>query len=293
MSSADRTRTTFDEKWKRNPDLAFRTTLEEGSEINRWILGRNGWADGVALEAYLADKRSILDAGCGNGRVTALLQRHAPAEAQLTAVDLTAAAVAGTNVGDLPNVTVRDADLVAGLDGLGPFDFVYCQEVLHHTSDPARAFGNLADVLAPGGELAIYVYRVKAPIREYTDDFVRNAISELPYEEAMEVSRQIAEVGRALSATGAKVTVPDVPVLGIEAGEYDVQRFVYHVFMKAFWNDELDAEANAVINYDWYHPQLSTRHTADEVRGWFADRDLEVVHEHIDPYGITMRGRRA
>jgi hypothetical protein len=32
-------------------------------------------------------------------------------------------------------------------------------------------------------------------------------------------------------------------VLGIDEGEYDVQRLIYHHFMKWFWNDELDAEA--------------------------------------------------
>jgi hypothetical protein len=54
----------------------------------------------------------------------------------------------------------------------------------------------------------------------------------------------------------------------------------------------MDREANAAINYDWYHPQVSSRHTVEEVRGWFADRGLEIVHQHADHYGITIRGRR-
>ena len=74
-------------------------------------------------------------------------------------------------------------------------------------------------------------------------------------------------------------------MLGIEAGEYDVQRLVYHHFMKCFWSEELDAEANAAVNFDWYHPQLSSRHTIDQCRKWFADAGLEVEHEHEDPTG--------
>ncbi len=31
----------------------------------------------------------------------------------------------------------------------------------------------LVPLLAPGGELMFYVYRRKAPIREFTDDYVR------------------------------------------------------------------------------------------------------------------------
>jgi len=71
-----------------------------------------------------------------------------------------------------------------------------------------------------------------------------------------------------------------------------VQRLIYHFFMKCFWNDELDTEANAAINFDWYHPEVSSRHTVDEVHRWFAGADLEVVHEYTDPYGITMRAAR-
>lgn len=62
--------------------------------------------------------------------------------------------------------------------------------------------------------------------------------------------------------------------------------------MKCFWNPELDFNENAVINYDWYHPQLCSRHTPEEVRQWFERAGPRVVHECVDFYGITMRGRR-
>jgi SAM-dependent methyltransferase len=292
MATGGNTARSFSDKWHRNRDLAFAQTLDETSEIFNWILGRNGFDTPDALRAYLAGCGRILDGGCGNGRVTALLARYAPAGAEIVGIDLTAADVAAENLRDAANVTIHSRDLLGDLSDLGRFDFVYCQEVLHHTSAPERGFANLAALLAQDGELAIYVYKRKAPVRELTDDHVRAVIADMPYELAIEESRRIAEIGRALSAVGATITVPDVPSLGIEAGEYDVQRFVYHFFMKCFWSDELDAEANAVLNYDWYHPQLSTRHTPDEVRGWFADAGLAVVHEHVDPYGITMRGRR-
>lgn len=282
----------FADKWARNPDLAFRQTLDPTSDIHRWILGRNGFADGDALRAHLAARTRILDAGCGNGRVTALLAAHAPPGAEVVGADINATDIARANLGDVDGVAIEQADLLGDLSHLGTFDFVYCQEVLHHTGDAARGFANVAGRLRDGGELAIYVYREKAPGREFADDHVRRAIADLPYEEAMAECRRIAELGRALADLGATVTVPDVPSMGIEAGEYDVQRFVYHFFMKCFWSDELEPEANAVINYDWYHPDFCSRHTLDEVRSWFADSGLAVVHEHVDPYGITMRGLR-
>jgi SAM-dependent methyltransferase len=285
------TAVSFRDKWEQNPALAFEQTLREGSDTNRWIISRNGFPSMAAFSAHLRGVRRILDAGCGNGRVTALLRTLTdPAQTEVVGIDLVAADVARTNLAHYDNVHIETRDLLGSLDDLGQFDFIYCQEVLHHTADPAAAFANVALRLAAGGELAVYVYKRKAPIREYVDDFVRERIASLPYEEALRVSEQITALGRALAGIGATVRIPAVDVLGIEEGEYDIQRFVYHFFMKCYWNDDMTFRENAVVNYDWYHPQLCTRHTPEEVRGWFHRAGLQVIHECVDFYGITMRG---
>jgi SAM-dependent methyltransferase len=292
MSEASQTFVSFQDKWQQNRKLAFEETTKEGSDIYSWILGRNGFASGEVLRQYLAPKKRILDAGCGNGRVTALLHKFASPTAELVGVDLTAADVARENLAGLARVTVAQGDLLGDLAPLGHFDFIYCQEVLHHTADPQAAFLNVCKRLSPGGEIAIYVYKIKAPLREYADDYVRDRLSGLPYEEAMVAMRQVTELGRVLSELDTKVTVPDVKVLGIDAGTYEVQRLLYHFFLKCFWNPELGAEENAAINYDWYHPQLCTRHTPAEIESWFAAANLRVVQQCVDHYGITMRGAR-
>jgi SAM-dependent methyltransferase len=290
---SDNTAKSFRDKWERNPSLALMQTLDERSEIFKWILERNGFRSGDELRRYLADKKRVLDAGCGNGRVTALLRRFSdPDGTEVVGIDLVAADVARGNLANEPRVTILQKDLLGELDDLGRFDFIYCQEVLHHTADPARAFRNVASLLAPGGEIAIYVYAQKAPVREFVDDYVRTRIAQLRYEEAIQVSEQITELGKRLSEAKVEIEVPAIPVLGIAAGRYDVQRFVYHFFMKCFWNPELSFHDNAVINYDWYHPQLCSRHTLGEIRNWFRDTGLAIVREYVDFYGITMRGRR-
>jgi SAM-dependent methyltransferase len=293
MTDKQQTAKSFSEKWHNNQQLAFVQTLTKGSDIQRWILERNGLGDVDGLTRWLSGRDRVLDAGCGNGRVTALLRSFAPDTTEVVGIDLTAADVAAENLAGAPNMHFETRDLLGDLSGLGTFDLVYCQEVLHHTADPRAAFLNVATLLSPTGEMAIYVYKLKAPVREFTDDLVRERISELPYEQAMAAMRQIAELGRALSDLKVDVTVPDVEVLDIEAGTYDVQRLIYHFFGKFFWNDELDFEGNAAINYDWYHPQLATRHTLGEVEGWFDAAGLSITHRHVDPYGITVRGVRS
>lgn len=128
-------------------------------------------------------------------------------------------------------------------------------------------------------------------MREFVDEYIRKKISELPYEEAIKVCDQITELGKVLSEYNLKIKVPNVDVLEIKAGEYELQRFVYHFFMKCFWNPQLSFKENSAINYDWYHPQICSKHTLEEVRTWFIENNLEIVFSNVDSYGITMRGK--
>lgn len=286
------THVSFSEKWDRNPSLAFDSTNDPNSSIQKWILERNGLTSLDDARKWLRSRQRVLDAGCGNGRVTALLASIAP-HASVTGIDLVDLKGARQNTSALGNVRFENANLRNSLTSLGQFDLIYCQEVLHHTGDAAASFRNLVEILAPGGEIAIYVYRLKAPAREFMDDYVRERIAGLGYEAAMEVCRKITRLGQSLSAVAGDVEVEDIPELGIEAGRYTPQRLLYHFFLKCFWNPELSFEDNAVINYDWYHPQNCSRHTMAEVREWFDGAGLKVVWGFQDHYGITMRGIRA
>ncbi len=287
------TENSFRDKWNNNQDLAFSETLREGSEIQNWILNRNGWASSNHLRTFLSGRSAVLDAGCGNGRVTALLREHAPAQVPVTGIDLVAWEVASRNLAAYNNVKTQYADLLEDNSGLGRFDFIYCQEVLHHTNDPELGFSNLVKHnLADDGCIAIYVYRKKAPVREFIDDHIRGKIAQLPYAEAMKACDQVTALGRALAGAKINITVPGVDLLKIEAGEYDLQRFIYHFFMKCFWSDDMSFEANSAINYDWYHPQNCERYEVEEIREWFSRQNLRITHEFVDHYGITMHGSK-
>jgi SAM-dependent methyltransferase len=289
-SKSGHTAKSFADKWQNNPLCAFDATLREGSDIQSWILNRNGFATTRELAEFLAGKKRILDAGCGNGRVTALLRKYAPPDAEIIGIDISSSTVARGNLEGSANVSFCEKNILDDLSSLGSFDFIYCQEVLHHTADPEKAFRNLCRQLSPTGEIAIYVYKKKAPVREYVDDYIRDKISNLPYQEAIRACRQLTELGKVLSELGVKAEIPAVELLDIEQGGYDIQRFLYHFFVKCFWNPELSYEDNVAINFDWYHPQLCSRHTITEVENWFQQARLEVTHKHVDHYGITIRG---
>jgi SAM-dependent methyltransferase len=103
----DNTRQSFTDKWKHNERLAFDETLREGSEIQQWILSRNGFRSKQELTVHLSGARRILDAGCGNGRVTALLRECTrPQSTEIVGIDAVSAEVAGRNLASYQNVHI-------------------------------------------------------------------------------------------------------------------------------------------------------------------------------------------
>ena len=183
-------------------------------------------------------------------------------------------------------------DLMSDLRKLGYFDFIYCQEVLHHVENPKVAFENLVKILSKNGDIAIYVYKIKGPIREFSDEYIRKKVSDLKYDEASQALTEITKLGKILTELNVKLKVPDIKLLDIKKGEYDLQRFIYHFFLKCFWNDDFSFKDNNAVNYDWYHPKLSFKFEIEEVKSWFDLNDLKIVHCFEDFYGITIRGKK-
>ena len=90
-------------------------------------------------------------------------------------------------------------------------------QVVHHTPDAAAAVRSLARLVAPGGVLAFYVYKRKAPMREYADDYMRERTTKMSVEDCMDFSASMSELGRKLSDAGATITLErDIPLLGIQ-----------------------------------------------------------------------------
>jgi 2-polyprenyl-3-methyl-5-hydroxy-6-metoxy-1,4-benzoquinol methylase len=290
-NSRSQTNESFRQKWTNGPASFVSTTMDENSEIFSWILKRNGFNSPSEFEDWLSPRGRILDAGCGNGRITGLLRKYSQSESEILGIDYSSHEIAKSNFGSLTNTQFMYADLMEDLSSLGTFDLIYCQEVLHHTEDPRYSFHNLVKLLKPGGEIAIYVYKKKSELREFSDDFVRQAIQDLSFEETREVISQITDFARSISQIQGVFKFPEIPILGIKSSEQTIHRFIYNNVFKNFWNDELTYEENFLINFDWYHPSTCFRHTLSEVNDWFNEFHLTVLHAVEDDFGITMRGR--
>jgi len=104
--------------------------------------------------------KRCLDAGCGGGRGSILMAQCGAAE--VVGVDLSATNVetSRTRAAEkgFTNVSFRQASLLdLPFDDEG-FDVVWCNGVLHHTSDPDRTLTEITRVLKSNGHLWLYLY---------------------------------------------------------------------------------------------------------------------------------------
>ncbi len=100
--------------------------------------------------------KQILDAGCGNGRYTKYLLRHADPGATLTTFDLSPAMLKrARNHLKSDRVSHAVADLTCLPYADGCFDAIVCGWVLEHLPDPSLGLCELARVLAPAGRLLL------------------------------------------------------------------------------------------------------------------------------------------
>jgi SAM-dependent methyltransferase len=254
-----------------------------------WYVERFGFGDEHGLREFLADKQLVLDAGTGTGGDAARFAELAP-HSVVVGVDLSGAIdIAQREFGNVPNVHFVQADLMRPPAPPARFDFVSSDQVIHHTPDARRAFATVAGRVRAGGHLAVYVYKVKAPLRELADDWIRTRSTRMSPDECMELARDITELGRELSRAAATVTLErGVPLLGIAPGEHDVQRLIYWSFLKCFWSDDFSDNLNVLVNFDWYHPPYASRHTEDELRGWCDDCGLRITHMDVSDSGLSV-----
>ncbi len=110
------------------------------------------WAEAVVARLDLRGDETVLDAGCGTGRVTAMLLERLP-RGRVIAVDGSAAMVAeARRFLDPSRTEVFQADLVE-LELDDPVDVVFSNAVFHWITDHERLFEALAAALKPGGRI--------------------------------------------------------------------------------------------------------------------------------------------
>ena len=173
------------------------------------------------------------------------------------------------------------------------FDIIFSEGVLHHTDNTEKTFNHLCRFLKPGGLFMFYIYRKKGPIREFTDDYIREKLQTLSPEEGWEQLEGLTRFGIELGKLNLEIDViEEIPLLDISAGKINLQRFFYWHIFKAFYDSNLSFEEMHHINFDWYAPKNAHRHTIEEVRKWCMANNLEILREKEELSGITCIAKK-
>jgi trans-aconitate 2-methyltransferase len=131
----------------------------DGASYDRLSAPQARWG-GVVLERLeLTGDETVLDAGCGSGRVTERLLARLP-RGRVVAVDASASMLdqARARLKEAAGrVSYVQADLLnlrpSELAGAAPVDAVLSTATFHWVTDHSRLFANLYSLLRPGGQL--------------------------------------------------------------------------------------------------------------------------------------------
>lgn len=274
----NQTNEAFSEKWKK---VETKDNVKDLEDFQlQWYLKLYGFENETELQKFLQSKKVIIDAGCGLGYKTAWFARLAP-ESLVIGMDFSdACKIAASKYKEYPNLYFIKGDIANTFMHPGSVDYVSCDQVIMHTENPENTFSHLSQLLQEDGEFACYVYSKKALPRELLDDYFRLATHTYSSDQLWEMSAQLTELGKRLSELNVKFESPDIPLLGIKGGVYDIQRFIYWNFLKCFWRSDWSRGLCDSTNFDWYSPSNAKRYSKQEFFKMAIDNKLTIKTFH-------------
>ncbi|MDQ6845992.1 MAG: class I SAM-dependent methyltransferase [Candidatus Dormibacteraeota bacterium] len=140
--------------------MAETTRHWDGATYDRVANPQARWGTAVLERLALRGDETVLDCGCGSGRVTEQLLAALP-RGRVIALDASDSMLDQARLRlahGSERVSFIQADLLelfpATLDGAAPVDAVFSSATFHWITDHPRLFANLARVLRPGGRLS-------------------------------------------------------------------------------------------------------------------------------------------
>lgn len=126
--------------------------VDSSTYIHVWSPMRSQVRDDLLLHVPL-DARSLLELGCGEGGLGALVKARQKCRVVGIEIDAEAAAIARKKIDDVYTGDVRH--IIEILDD--KFDCIVASEIVEHVDDPWSLLAELRDVTSPGGRLVISI----------------------------------------------------------------------------------------------------------------------------------------
>ena len=199
----------------------------------------------------------VLDAGCGCGRLTKTLARYG---ADIFGIDI-ASSIECIHEYCKPaqNVHIIQADIVDLPFRNAAFDYIFCKLAICYVRDPEQAFKSLSGLVKPSGRLFISV----------PDKAILAFVVKL--KDSLRITHRIP---RGLLLYLSWVLAP-----------------LLSLGKRITRNPMTSVKTNAFFLFNSLHPSFMTRHTCEEVVGWFEKSNFhQITPVEGMPHLIHVRG---
>jgi SAM-dependent methyltransferase len=210
------------------------------------------------LDEAALQGRLLLDAGCGNGKLTASVATYG---AEMVGMDLSrsverAAANAERSAGEhAPFVHFVQGNILDPPFAPETFDHIHTSGVLHHTPDTWRAFRSFLALGRPGAHVYVQLYRVREPWIGIPNRMIRAVTSRLPVEVTWRLCWHLVPLHTLAVRAVARLRGEETPIVRANRRE------------------------RAVSLFDNYSPRYQYRYRPEEVREKFLAAGLEAVKD--------------
>ncbi len=173
-----RIRKSFSNEWKIHDYYKTKTWRLETSERKKMFLDQMGLDSSAKFKGKI-----LLDAGCGNGELTAAISEFG---LDSVGIDLSDSIFNAYKNNKKKNTTFFvQGDLMNPPFAEGTFDYGYSDGVIHHTTSSKYTFFKLANLIKKKGRLWVWVYHKKENIPRNrllmdAEDVVQYTLARLP-----------------------------------------------------------------------------------------------------------------
>src|SRR3989338_9523446 len=198
----------------------------------------------------------ILDAGCGSGKLTLLLNKYQPKF--IFGIDIHSGLLLASEATQRTlNCEIVRADIFNPPFNNRTFDIVWCNGVIHHTPNPYLAFNQLAKLVKKRGRLYVWIYEKRfSPFKITKDLFRLSRLDRLPYPFLLLISRLLALISYFLLKIVQLGWILFKP-------KYKDNYFISNIVKKRTYNELV------MTWFDSLSPKYDFRFREDEVKEWF------------------------
>lgn len=238
-------------------------------------------------ETQLAEEewegRVVLDAGCGMGRYTRVALSLG---AEVVSFDLSESILRLLpEARENPKLHLVRGNLLSPPFKRGIFDTVYSQGVIHHTSNTREAFDKIAPLVKEAGRLSVWVYGTAGSYASFSTNPIRS--TRVGLKSILPAVWLLVWIRQFLSDF-LRIFTTRIPVRLLYALCYPLTVLGAIPGLKYLtFSVEPKFGIRLTENFDWLAPPFQTKHTKEEVRGWFEEAGYAVL-KHL-PHGVVPK----